>query len=93
MSVWLRTGVVLGLAMPAVLMAGLARNGVLGWWTAPVALLPMIAGPIVGGVAGTVAGSLVGAVCCAPLVLAGVRLLRRAAGTVTATEPVPAGAR
>ncbi|MEV6494832.1 hypothetical protein AB0M20_40355, partial [Actinoplanes sp. NPDC051633] len=67
MSFWLTSGIALGLVMPAIAMAGLARNGVIGWWAAPVALLPMIAGPMVGGFAGAVVGSLVGAACCAPL--------------------------
>src|ERR671917_309926 len=67
-------------------MAGLARNGVIGWWAAPVALLPMIAGPMAGGVAGAMVGSLVGAACCAPLVLIAVRLLRRTSPGVTAFE-------
>ncbi|MBG0565821.1 hypothetical protein [Actinoplanes aureus] len=79
LNLWLRTGTVLGLLMPAVLMAGLARNGVIGWWAAPVALLPMIAGPIAGGLVAPVAGSVVGALCCAPLALVGLRLLRRTA--------------
>ncbi|GIE93282.1 hypothetical protein [Paractinoplanes rishiriensis] len=86
MIVWLRTGVILGIAMPAVLMAGLARNGVIGWWAVPVALLPMVAGPIVGSFAGGVLGSLVGALCCAPLVLIGVRLLSRTTAGVTEAE-------
>lgn len=86
MSVWLMSGVVLGIVMPAVAMAGLARNGVLGWWTVPVMLLPMVAAPIVGGIAGGVAGSVAGALCCAPLVVAGLRLLRRTSADVTAAE-------
>jgi hypothetical protein len=79
MNVWLRTGVLLGIVMPAVLMAGLARNGVVGWWTVPVALLPMVAGPMVGAMAGPVVGSVAGALCCAPLALLGVRLFTRTA--------------
>ncbi|MBM2615631.1 hypothetical protein JIG36_08650 [Actinoplanes sp. LDG1-06] len=92
MIVWLRSGVVLGLVMPAVLMAGLARNGVIGWWATPVALLPMVAGPIAGGILGAAVGSVVGAVCCAPLAVVGIRLLRRTAADVTAAEPSLAAA-
>lgn len=84
MVVWLRGGVALGLLMPVLLMAGLARNGVIGWWAAPVALLPMVAGPMAGGLLGAVGGSLIGALCCAPLVLVGLRLLRR---TTVEAEP------
>ena len=90
MSFWLLSSIVLGVGAPVLVMAGLARNGVLGWWAAPVALLPMVLGPIVGGVAGGVAGSIVGALCCAPLVVAGLRLLRRTAADVTAAEAEPA---
>ncbi|GIE33642.1 hypothetical protein Ait01nite_066870 [Actinoplanes italicus] len=61
MSVWLRTGVLPGIVMPAVLMAELARNGVVGWWTVPGTLLPMIAGPMVGAMVAPVPGSVVGA--------------------------------
>ncbi|WP_328472094.1 hypothetical protein OHA21_08965 [Actinoplanes sp. NBC_00393] len=86
LNIWLRTGTILGLLMPAVLMAGLARNGVIGWWATPVALLPMIAGPMVGAMVAPAAGSIVGALCCAPLALIGVRLLRRTAPQVTAAE-------
>ena len=89
MAVWLQTGRVFGLLAPALLMAGLARNGVLGWWTVPVVVLPIVGGPIVGsfaGAAGAVVGSLVGALLCAPFVIAGLRLLRRAAADVTAAE-------
>ncbi|MEV6302522.1 hypothetical protein AB0M02_24115 [Actinoplanes sp. NPDC051861] len=92
MILWLRTGVILGIVMPAVLMAGLARNGVIGWWAAPVALLPMIAGPVAGGMITPVAGSLVGALCCAPLALVGLRLMRRAATpAVSVPELAPIG--
>ncbi|MGK5684248.1 hypothetical protein [Actinoplanes sp. URMC 104] len=87
LTVWLRSGVVLGIAMPALLMAGLARNGVIGWWATPVALLPMIAGPVAGSILGAAAGSVVGALCCAPFVLVGFRLLRRTAPDVAAAEP------
>jgi hypothetical protein len=92
MSVWLLSGIALGTVMPALVMAGLARNGVIGWWAVPVVLLPMVLGPMIGGFAGPVIGSLVGAVCCLPLALIGARLLRRTAADVTAaeqsTEPV-----
>ncbi|MEU4425505.1 hypothetical protein AB0F81_33195 [Actinoplanes sp. NPDC024001] len=93
LNVWLRTGTVLGLVMPAVLMAGLARNGVIGWWAAPVALLPMIAGPLVGAMVAPAAGSVVGALCCAPLALVGVRLLGRTAPRVAAAEATAEPAR
>lgn len=86
MTVWLMTGIVLGIAAPALLMSGLARNGVVGWWAVPVALLPMIAGPMAGGMVGAVAGSVVGALCCAPLAVIGARLVRRTAADVTAAE-------
>jgi hypothetical protein len=86
MGAWKMSGIVLGIAMPAVVLAGLARNGVIGWWATPVVVLPMIAGPVVGGFAGAVIGSLVGALCCAPLLVVGVRLLRRTAADVTAVE-------
>lgn len=90
MKVWLLSGIALGTAMPALVMAGLARNGVIGWWATPVVLLPMVLGPMVGGFAGPVVGSLVGALCCAPLALVGTRLLRRTTVAVTAAEqPVP----
>ncbi|MCO8274933.1 hypothetical protein M1L60_30565 [Actinoplanes sp. TRM 88003] len=92
MVVWLRSGVVLGLLMPAVLMAGLARNGIIGWWATPVALLPMIGGPMIGGMVSPLAGSVAGALCCAPLFLIGLRLLRRTAADVTAAEPTLANA-
>jgi hypothetical protein len=86
MVVWLKSGVVLGLAGPALLMAGLARNGVIGWWAVPVAALPMIVGPMVGGFTGTVVGSVVALALYAPLFLVGARLLRRAGTDVAAAE-------
>jgi hypothetical protein len=86
MAVWLQSGIVLGLAAPALLMAGLARNGVVGWWAVPVAALPMIVGPMAGGFLGAVGGSLVALALYAPLVLVGARLLRRTAADVTAAE-------
>jgi hypothetical protein len=92
MSVWLQSGIVLGVLMPAVLLAGLARNGVEGWWTAPLAVMPMILGPIVGGVAGAVVGSVVGALCCTPFVLVGLRLWQRATPSLLAAAPAAAGA-
>jgi hypothetical protein len=84
MSIWLMSGIVLGVGMPAVAMAGLARNGVIGWWATPTVLLPMIAAPVVGGVAGGVVGSVAAALCCAPLVVVALRLLRRTGADVTA---------
>ena len=86
MAVWLQSGIVLGLAAPALLMAGLARNGVVGWWAVPVAALPMVVGPMAGAFLGAVGGSLVALALYAPLVLVGARLLRRTAADVTAAE-------
>lgn len=91
MALWLQSGRVLGLLMPALALAGLARNGVIGWWAPPAVLLAMVAGPMVGSFAGGVIGSLVGALCLAPLVLVGLRLIRRTSPDVAAAEtPVPA---
>lgn len=86
MAVWLQSGIVLGLAAPVLLVAGLARNGVVGWWAAPVAALPMIAGPMAGAFLGTVGGSLVALALYAPLAVIGARLLRRTAADVTTAE-------
>jgi len=86
MGVWLQSGIVLGLAAPVLLMAGLARNGVVGWWAAPVAALPMVVGPMVGGLAGAAVGAVVMLALYAPLVLVGARLLRRTAADVTTAE-------
>ncbi|GAA1030272.1 hypothetical protein GCM10009557_21660 [Virgisporangium ochraceum] len=82
MAAWLLSAKVLAILMPVVLMAGLARNGTVGWWTAPMALTPMIVGPMVGGLAGCV----VSLALYAPLFLVGYRLVRRASADVIAAE-------
>jgi hypothetical protein len=90
LAVWLQSGRVLGVTALVLLMAGLARNGVIGWWAAPVAALPLVVGPIAGGLVGGPIGTVVGGVVAlalyAPLFLVGARLLRRTAADVTAAE-------
>jgi hypothetical protein len=92
MAIWLNSAKVFGILMPVLAFAGLARNGVIGWWAAPVALLPMVGGPIIGSFAGTVVGGLAGAACCAPLVMVALRLLSRTSPAVAAQEKTPAAA-
>ncbi|GAB2627472.1 hypothetical protein Aab01nite_80900 [Paractinoplanes abujensis] len=82
MAIWRLTAIGLSLAGLPLVMAGLARAGVLGWWAAPVVALPVVAAPIVGGAL----GSLVGLVCFAPLILVGLRLIQRSTPAVAAAE-------
>ena len=78
-ATWLLSAKVFGLLGLAVLMAGLARAGVVGWWTVPVILLPMIVSGMLGALVGAVVGGLAGLVFWAPLALVGLRLVRRPA--------------
>jgi len=81
---WLLSAQVLALGGMPVLFAGLARAGVVGWWTAPVAITPFVAGVIVTSMAGPAVGLVVGLVCWAPVFLVATRLIRRpAAPSVT----------
>jgi hypothetical protein len=70
---WLMSAKVFGLLGLPLLMAGLARAGVVGWWTVPVILFPMVLPGILPGLLGTAAGLL----AWAPLVLVGLRLVQR----------------
>lgn len=73
-AVWLYSAMATALLGVPLMLAGLARAGVIGWWAAPVyvavwlapALLPAPFGAIVGGLAS------------APLILVGARLIQRA---------------
>jgi hypothetical protein len=82
LALWRLTGILFGVAMLPLLMAGLARGGVVGWWTVPVILLPFVAAAMLPPVVGAVAAL----ACYAPLVLVGVRLLRRSGADVVRAE-------
>ncbi|MET9063564.1 hypothetical protein [Streptosporangium sandarakinum] len=88
LAVWRLTGILCGVAMLPLLLAGLARAGVVGWWTVPVILLPFVAAAMLPAVVGAV----VALACYAPLVLVGVRLLRRSATDVVRAEALAASA-
>ncbi|MEV0135534.1 hypothetical protein AB0H83_44675 [Dactylosporangium sp. NPDC050688] len=80
--VWRLTGVAGGVVMLPLLLAGLARAGVVGWWTVPVILTPFVAAAMLpDGV-----GAVVALACYAPLMLLGARLVRRTAPDVVRAE-------
>ncbi len=85
--------------LPVLLYAGLARAGVIPWWSVPLSLFPMVAPYVVMGLVsgggdqvvgvstlGLVTGAIVGLVCYLPTVLVGLVLINRARllDTVTA---------
>ncbi len=78
-STWLLSAKVFGLLGLPVLLAGLARAGVIGWWTVPVILLPMVVTGMLAAVVGGVVAGLAGLLFWAPLALVGLRLIRRPA--------------
>ncbi|MDF5754986.1 hypothetical protein [Spongiactinospora sp. TRM90649] len=83
LALWRLSGILFGVAMLPLLMAGLARAGVVGWWTVPVILLPFVAAAVLPATVGAV----VALACYSPLVLVGVRLLARSqAGVIRAEE-------
>ncbi|GAA2395402.1 hypothetical protein [Nonomuraea africana] len=86
LALWRLTGILCGVAMLPLLMAGLARAGVVGWWTVPVILLPFVAAAMLPAYV----GAAVALACYAPLVLVGVRLLRRSAADVVRAEALAA---
>ncbi|MCM3845703.1 hypothetical protein ND486_05760 [Pseudonocardia sp. DR1-2] len=83
-QVWLLTGKVFGLLGPAVLMAGLARAGVIGWWAVPGWLAMWFLAPMLGSMVGVVATAALTVLCGAPLVVLGVRMIRRGSPDVVA---------
>lgn len=82
MLTWLQSGRLLPLLGLPVLFAGLARAGVLPWWLVPGSLGAMIVPFVVPGPLGLV----LGAVCWAPMLLTGYRLVRRARADVRDAE-------
>jgi hypothetical protein len=86
LALWRLTGILCGVAMLPLLLAGLARAGVVGWWTVPVILLPFVAAAMLPAFV----GAAVALACYAPLVLVGVRLLRRSAADVVRAEALAA---
>lgn len=70
-GIWQYSGMIGGLLGTGILSLALARARAVSWWIAPLAFLPWILPPIVGGALGAV----VGLVCFAPLMVAGVRLV------------------
>ncbi|MFC5379308.1 hypothetical protein [Aquipuribacter nitratireducens] len=82
MLTWLQSGRLLPLLGMPVLFAGLARAGVLPWWLVPGSLGAMIVPFVVPGPLGLA----LGAVCWAPMVLTGYRLVRRARADVRDAE-------
>lgn len=77
--------------LPVLLYAGLARAGVIPWWSVPLSLFPMVAPYVVMGLVsgaddqvvgvstlGLVAGAIVGLLCYLPTVVVGLRLISRA---------------
>jgi hypothetical protein len=88
LTVWRLSGIVFGVGALPLVAAGLARAGVLGWWTVPLLFLPMVVGPMLPGVAGPVAALL----CYSPLMLIGLRLIRRSSTSVAAAEQTAAPA-
>jgi hypothetical protein len=70
-GIWQYSGMIGGLLGTGILSLALARARAVSWWIAPLAFLPWILPPIVGGALGAV----VGLVCFAPLMVAGARLV------------------
>ncbi|RZT83490.1 hypothetical protein EV383_0295 [Pseudonocardia sediminis] len=83
-SIWLATGQVLGLLGPVLLLAGLARAGVVGWWTVPVFALIWVLPPMAAGVVGGAGVTALTVLLGAPLYLLALRLVRRGSPDVLA---------
>ncbi|MGW5265777.1 hypothetical protein ACWEQG_32785 [Microbispora sp. NPDC004025] len=81
LNAWRLSGMAGGVLLLPLVLAGLARAGVVGWWTVPVVALPYVAGPAV-----PVAGPVLALAAYAPLMLIGVRLLRRSRSDVRTAE-------
>ncbi len=80
-TIWMASAKLGVIALPVVFYAGLARAGVIGWKLVPLAVLPMVAGGMIGGllpgVWGSLAGVLVTAVGYLPTFVTAYRLVRR----------------
>lgn len=83
-GIWMLTGQVFGLLGPVLLLAGLARSGVVGWWTVPVWAAIWIGPPMLGGPIGVVGTTALTLVLGAPLYLVAARLVRRGSRDVVA---------
>ncbi|GIG30451.1 hypothetical protein [Cellulomonas marina] len=84
---WSLPAKVLGLLGPVLLLAGLARAGVLGWWTVPVAVLGVVAPALAFGLPFF---ALVSVLLQAPVVALGLRLVARGRTGRDARDLLPA---